>query len=371
MFACWSNFCTHTILHDMGADAEPDQGPPDDTARTGDCLKRPRVAVTLGDPNGIGPEVVLKSVREVHRLRMAQPVVVGSAQVLRAHAAHMESGLPDMQIVASMPDRIPPEGLFVLDIAPDEPFEPAFGKVAAEAGALAMRSVERAVAMCIAGEVDAVVTAPIHKEAISMAGYMHPGHTEFIAGLAGCSRYAMMMIAEGLRVGLVTAHTPLRDVPHAVTREAVLAGIRVVHAALRADFGIRRPEIAVLGLNPHAGEGGVLGREETEVIGPAIHEAQAGGLLASGPYPADGFFGAGAWRRYDAVLAMYHDQGLAPFKTLAFEHGVNYTAGLPIVRTSPDHGTAFDIAGQGRARSESMLSGISLAVDIVRCRNRT
>lgn len=353
----------------MAADAEPVQALPDDFARTGGRLPRPRVAVTLGDPNGIGPEVVLKSVREIHRLRMAQPVIVGSAQVLRAHAARMANGLPDMQIVASMPDRIPPEGLFVLDME-GEPFEPAFGKVAVEAGALAMRSVERAVAMCIAGEVDAVVTAPVHKEAISMAGYVHPGHTEFIAGLAGCSRYAMMMIAEGLRVGLVTAHMPLRDVPHAVTRESVLAGIRVVHTALRADFGIQRPKIAVLALNPHAGEGGVLGREETEVVGPAIHEARTGGLLASGPYPADGFFGAGSWRRYDAVLAMYHDQGLAPFKTLAFEHGVNYTAGLPIVRTSPDHGTAFDIAGQGRARSESMLSAIRLAVDIVRCRNR-
>ncbi|MXW64373.1 MAG: 4-hydroxythreonine-4-phosphate dehydrogenase PdxA [Bacteroidetes bacterium SB0662_bin_6] len=355
----------------MASGAEPVQAPTDASARTGGRLERPRVAVTLGDPNGIGPEVVLKSVRETHRLQIAQPVIVGSAQVLRAHAARMGNSLPDIRIVTSMPDRISPEGLFVLDIAQDEPFEPEFGKVAAEAGALAMRSVERAVAMCIAGEVDAVVTAPVHKEAISMAGYMHPGHTEFIAGLAGCSRYAMMMIAEGLRVGLVTAHMPLRDVPHAVTRKSVLAGIRVVHAALRVDFGIQSPEIAVLGLNPHAGEGGVLGREETEVVGPAIHEARAGGLLASGPHPADGFFGAGAWRRYDAVLAMYHDQGLAPFKTLAFEHGVNYTAGLPIVRTSPDHGTAFDIAGQGRARSESMLSAIRLAVDIVRCRNRT
>ncbi len=354
----------------MAADVESVQALPDDSAATGGRLERPRVAVTLGDPNGIGPEVVLKSVRETHRLRMAQPVIVGSAQVLRAHAVRMENSLPDMQVAASMPDRIPPEELLVLDIAADESFEPVFGKVAAEAGALAMRSVEHAVAMCIAGEVDAVVTAPVHKEAVSMAGYTHPGHTEFIAGLAGCSRYAMMMIAEGLRVGLVTAHMPLRDVPHAVTRESVRTGIRVVHATLRADFGIQHPKIAVLGLNPHAGEGGVLGQEETEVIGPAIHEAQAGGLLVSGPYPADGFFGAGIWRRYDAVLAMYHDQGLAPFKTLAFERGVNYTAGLPIVRTSPDHGTAFDIAGQGKARSESMLSAISLAVDIVRCRNR-
>ncbi len=352
----------------------PDPAPldvSDDAAQAGDRSPPLRIAITLGDPNGVGPEIALKSVRRLSGLRIAQPVLVGSPRALRAHAARMGNAFPNMRAATSLPDRIPSGECLVLHGPEDEAFEPAFGKVAPEAGALAMRAVERAVKLCLAGEVDAMVTAPVHKEAIARAGYAHPGHTEFIAGLAGCDRHAMMMIADGLRVGLATAHRPLRDVAAAITQEAVRTTIRVVHAALRRDFGVARPKIAVLGLNPHAGEGGVLGREETRAISPAIREAQADGIAASGPYPADGFFGTGAWRRCDAVLAMYHDQGLAPFKTLAFGRGVNYTAGLPIVRTSPDHGTAFDIAGQGRAQSESMSNAIRLAVDIARRRSRS
>lgn len=329
----------------------------------------PRIAITLGDPNGVGPEIALKSARELSRLRIAQPVFVGSPRALRAHAARLGSAFPAMRAATALPTRLPPDEWLVLRGGEEDAFEPTFGAVAPEAGALAMQAVERAAALCLAGEVDAMVTAPVHKEAIALAGYAHPGHTEFIARLAGCDRHAMMMVADGLRVGLVTAHMPLSAVPPAITQRAVLEAIRVVHAALRRDFGVARPNIAVLGLNPHAGEGGVLGREETRAIGPAVRAAQADGIVASGPHPADGFFGAGAWRRSDAVVAMYHDQGLAPFKTLAFGRGVNYTAGLPIVRTSPDHGTAFDIAGQGKARPESMLSAIRLAVDIARRRS--
>ncbi len=339
------------------------------SAQAQDRAAPPRIAITLGDPNGVGPEIALKSVRELSRLRIAQPVLVGSPRALRAHAARLGNAIPNMRAATSLPARIPPGEWVVLHGAEEDAFEPMFGQVAPEAGAQAMRAVERAAALCLTGEVDAMVTAPVHKEAIALAGYAHPGHTEFIAGLAGCDQYAMMMIADGLRVGLVTAHMPLRAVAPAITQEAVRAAIRVVHAALQGDFGIARPKIAVLGLNPHAGEGGVLGHEETRAIGPAVRAAQADGILASGPYPADGFFGAGAWRRCDAAVAMYHDQGLAPFKTLAFGKGVNYTAGLPVVRTSPDHGTAFDIAGQGKAQAESMTNAIRLAVDIAHRRS--
>ena len=350
--------------------AGPDAGASPDAAQGEDRSARPRVAITLGDPNGIGPEIALKSAEELCRSRIAQPVLVGSPRALRAHAARAGRPAPKIRTATSLPDRLPPGECLVLREAGEDSFEPTFGETDPEAGALAMRAVERAVALCLSGEVDAMATAPVHKEAIARAGYAHPGHTEFIAGLAGCDRYGMMMVAEGLRVSLATTHMPLRDVPAAITQETVATAIRVTHAALRADFGVSRPEIAVLGLNPHAGEGGVLGREEIAAIGPAVREARASGILASGPHPADGFFGTGAWRRCDAVLAMYHDQGLAPFKTLAFGKGVNYTAGLPIVRTSPDHGTAFDIAGQGKARPESMLSAVRLAVDIARRRSR-
>ncbi len=367
-----------TLPHDIAVapvGSEPGPGPlgvpgvSDASPQAEGRSRPPRIAITLGDPNGVGPEIALKSVRELSGLGIAQPVLVGSPRALRAHAERMGSPPLNLRPATSLPDQIPPGAWLVLHGPEDDAFEPTFGKVVPEAGALAMRAVERAVILCLAGDVDAMVTAPVHKEAIAQAGYAHPGHTEFIARLAGCERHAMTMVADGLRVGLVTAHRPLRDVAAAITQDAVRTAIQVIHAALCGDFGVARPNIAVLGLNPHAGEGGVLGHEETRAISPAIREAQAGGILASGPYPADGFFGSGAWRRCDAVLAMYHDQGLAPFKTLAFGRGVNYTAGLPIVRTSPDHGTAFDIAGQGRARPESMLAAIRLAVDIAQRRS--
>ncbi len=242
-----------------------------------------------------------------------------------------------------------------------------FGKITETGGRFAMRAVEAATDLCLNGEADAMVTAPLSKEAIRRAGYTNPGHTEFIAARAECAEYAMMMIAGALRVGLVTGHLPLVDVPAAVTHGALLGKLRVIDRALRRDFGIEAPRIAVLGLNPHAGDGRALGREEERVIAPALEAARAEGLTAAGPFPADAFFGLHRHADYDAVLAMYHDQGLAPFKTLAFDEGVNYTAGLPIVRTSPDHGTAFDIAGTGAASAESMKSAVRLAIALA-CR---
>jgi len=329
---------------------------------------RPRIAITLGDPNGVGPEIVLKCLSDSRLMKFFDPIIVGSAEVLRKHAAVLELPLPELQVVGDVPERITPERLVVVDVTGGKAPEVEFGKITAEGGKLAMESVRRAVQLCLDGKADAMVTAPISKEAISLAGYRDPGHTEFIAHLTGTRRYTMMMVSDDLRIGLVTGHIPIWDVPKRVTRQAILETIEIIHDSLVQDFGINRPKIAVLGLNPHAGDGGVLGREENETIIPALEEARQRGYLVFGPFPADSFFGIGAYRLYDAVVAMYHDQGLIPFKTLAFESGVNYTAGLPIVRTSPDHGTAYNIAGQGKASPGSMRSAIYLAIDIARRR---
>lgn len=329
---------------------------------------RPRIAITLGDPNGVGPEIVLKCLSDSRLMKFFDPIVVGSAAVLRKHAGILELPLPPLQVVDAVSDQITPGCVIVVEVAAGKAPEIEWGKVTAEGGKLAMASVQRAVQLCLEGEAEAMVTAPISKEAIALAGYQDPGHTEFIARLTGARRYTMVMVADDLRIGLVTGHIPIWDVPKRVTRQAILETIEIIHASLIQDFGIGRPKIAVLGLNPHAGDGGVLGREESETIIPALEEARRASYLVFGPFPADSFFGIGAYRLYDAVVAMYHDQGLIPFKTLAFESGVNYTAGLPIVRTSPDHGTAYNIAGQGKASPGSMRSAIYLAIDIARRR---
>lgn len=333
-----------------------------------DRVRRPRIAVTLGDPNGVGPEVVLKCLADSRLMKFMEPVVVGSAHVLQVHAQKL--GFQDVHIrgVRKVSERARSGEILVLDVTGGEELPVRFGEIAAEGGQLAMQAVERATDLCLEGEVDAMVTAPISKEAISLAGYQDRGHTEFIARRAGGAAHTMMMVSDELRVGLVTGHIPIWDVPKGVTREAILEMIRIIGQSLSVDFGLPRPKIAVLGLNPHAGDGGILGREEVESIVPAIRAACEEGHLVFGPFPADGFFAIGGYRLYDAVLAMYHDQGLVPFKTLAFESGVNFTAGLPIVRTSPDHGTAYNIAGEGKASPGSMRSALYLAIDIARRR---
>ena len=319
-------------------------------------MNRPRLALTLGDPNGIGPEVVLKTLADDDLRARVEPIVVGSEAVLRTHAAKL--GLDDVLA-----------GLTVWEVAPNVDIEVEWGQTTFRAGRIAMRAVERAVDACLAGTADAVVTAPISKEAITRAGYHVPGHTEFLAERTHAEGYTMMLVSGGLRVALVTTHVPVRAVTDAVTAEAILDKVGILDASLRRDFGIAEPKIAVLGLNPHAGDGGVIGTEERDVIGPALAMAHADGYSVAGPFPADAFFGRRGYERYDAVLAMYHDQGLAPFKALAMGGGVNFTAGLPIVRTSPDHGTGFDIAGQGRADASSFREAVMLAAEVARRRN--
>ena len=314
-------------------------------------MRRPRIAVTLGDPNGIGPEVALKCLAEPSVQAQCDAVLVGDRSVLEFHAHRL--GLDALPVPLQ-------------HVAADEGYAVSFGEVSAPAGALSMRAVAKAVELCLSGECDAMATAPISKEAIGLAGYEEPGHTEYLAKLTGVEDYLMTMVAGPLRVGVVTGHIPLRDVADRITPAAITRCLSRLATSLQGDFGIAEPRIAVLGLNPHAGDGGVLGREEIEIIEPAMREAL--GDMGFGPFPADGFFAERHWEHFDAVLAMYHDQGLIPFKTLAFDTGVNFTAGLPIVRTSPDHGTAFDIAGKGLARAESMREAIEVALDVAKQR---
>ena len=324
---------------------------------------RPRLAITTGDPNGIGPEVALRALRDPEVQAKARCILLGSAPVLQAQAEHLSLG--PIHVLAT-PDKASPEGSSpVIDVLSGEAPGFTFGAITAEGGRQAMRAVEVAVDGCLAGTFDGMVTAPISKEAIQQAGYVFPGHTEFLAERTGTERFVMVLVSGGLRVALVTIHVPLAAVAGLVTVACIVETLTTVDAMLRRDFGIAQPRLAVLGLNPHAGDGGVIGREEIEVVMPALEAATTQGLHVAGPFAADGFFGQRSDRAYDAVVAMYHDQGLAPFKALAMGAGVNVTGGLPIVRTSPDHGTAFALAGQGLARADSMKEAILLAADMV------
>ncbi len=325
----------------------------------------PVIAISLGDPNGVGPEVVLKALQDEALLRRARFILVGSEAVLRAHAERMDIKPPFSRVPDGYADA-GDERAVMLDVAPDEKHEVAYGKATAAGGRQAMQAFERALDLCISGEADALVTAPISKGALALAGYTRRGHTDFIVERTGARSHVMMMAAGPLRVGLATAHVALAEVPSLLTSDLIVEKLRVIHESLQRDFGIAEPRLAVLGLNPHAGDGGVMGDEEARVIQPAMTDSAQARISVAGPFPADAYFANDGYKRHHAVLAMYHDQGLAPFKALAFEQGVNFTAGLPIVRTSPDHGTAYDIAGEGLASHVSMASAIRLAIDVLR-----
>jgi len=242
------------------------------------------------------------------------------------------------------------------------------GQSTKEGGSYALKSLEAATADLASNKIDVLVTAPISKENIQRAGFNFPGHTEYLADLSGGEEALMMMVSDRVKLALVTTHIPLSEVSKHITKDKVLSKITLFNNSLKKDFCLVRPKIAVLGLNPHAGENGKIGKEENEIISPAINQAKENGIIVMGPYPADGFFGSSLFNEFDGVLAMYHDQGLAPFKALSFDEGVNYTAGLPIVRTSPDHGTAFDIAGQNKASEHSIRNAIYLAMDVFKNR---
>ena len=325
-----------------------------------------RVGISVGDINGIGPEVIIKSLHDARLLLDCTPIIYASTKTMSFHKKTLNDNEFNYQTCKSATEAANRK-INIVNVWNDEiNFE--LGKGTETSGKYAFLSLEKATEDLASGKIDVLVTAPISKEAIGKAGFKFPGHTEYLADLAGMDEALMMMVSGGLRVALVTSHIALKDVSSVLTKEKILQKIRAVNASLQKDFGIQRPRIAVFGLNPHAGENGKMGTEESETIVPAINLAKTENILAYGPFPADGFFGSPLRNQYDAVLAMYHDQGLTAFKALSFEDGVNYTAGLPVVRTSPDHGTAFDIAGQNKANGQSMRSAIYLAMDIYRSR---
>jgi 4-hydroxythreonine-4-phosphate dehydrogenase len=325
-----------------------------------------RVGISIGDINGIGPEVVIKSLADNRLLLDCTPIIYASSKTISFHKKAMNEPEFNYQTCKTANEAINRK-INIINVWNEEvQFE--LGKGTEASGKYAFLSLEKATEDLASGKIDVLVTAPISKEAIGKAGFQFPGHTEYLAHLAGMDEALMMMVSGSLRVALVTTHVPLKDVSSTLTREKILAKIRALDNSLKKDFGIQRPKIAVFGLNPHASENGKMGNEEAEIITPAINMARNEDIFALGPFPADGFFGSPNRGQYDAVLAMYHDQGLAAFKALAFEDGVNYTAGLPIVRTSPDHGTAFDIAGKNEANPQSMRSAIYLAIDIFNTR---
>lgn len=328
--------------------------------------KKIRVAITHGDTNGIGYEVILKTFADPAILELCTPIVYGSPKVAAYHRKALD--LPtNFSIIEKAEDA--QNGCLNLLTTFEEEVKVDLGQPSKEAGEAALKALDRAMIDYRAGLYDVLVTAPINKNTIQSDLFHFCGHTEYIEQSVGDGHKALMILMnDNLRVALVTTHLPVKDIAQAITKEKIVEKATIFHQALKRDLRISSPRIAVLSLNPHAGDGGVIGTEEQETIIPAIKELEEGGVSAFGPYAADGFFGSGMYNRFDGVLAMYHDQGLAPFKTLALENGVNFTAGLPIVRTSPDHGTAYDIAGKGVADEQSFRQAIYAAIDIWRNR---
>lgn len=331
-------------------------------------MNKPVVAITAGDINGVGYEIIIKGLHDPHIAEICCPIVYGNLKVARQHAQTMDEEYRQIQWhVIQDVHQAKPGRVNIVECYPDTtPVQ--LGVSTAEAGKAALASLERACQDIKAGGVDVLVTAPINKENIQSDGFRYSGHTEYLTEQFGHDHKSlMMMVSDVMRVALVCNHTPIAKVAEQITEERILSKLTVLNESLKADFRVRKPRIAVLALNPHAGDNGLIGTEEQTVIAPAVEKANAQGIWAFGPYSADGFFGSGKFTHFDAVLAMYHDQGLAPFKTLDM-NGVNYTAGLEIVRTSPDHGTAYDLAGKNTASAESFQHALYMAIDLVATR---
>lgn len=320
------------------------------------------IGFSCGDPNGIGIETLVKVFSDNRMFREATPVVYATANLVEAALEHIDEAGVEWAVIETA-DAAKLDRINVVAIQ-DEPWDIRWGEVSAAAGSFAMKSLECVVNDLASTKVDVLVTLPIHKEAMRQGTFKHPGHTEFLADFANVDDVLMLLVSGDLRVGMCTGHVALKAVSSLLNSALIVRKARLMLDALNRDFGIPQPRIAVLGLNPHASDNGLMGDEEKNIIAPAIRELNAEGRFVMGPYPADGFFGAGTHRQFDGVLAMYHDQGLGPFKALSFGNGVNFTAGLPIVRTSPDHGTGFDIAGKGLAQPDSLRAAIFLARDI-------
>jgi len=329
--------------------------------------KLPIIGITLGDINGVSPEEIIKTLMDSRVADYCTPVVYGSPKIISYWKKIMNHGEFNLHIIKSL-DQVHHKKPNIL-VCWEEEVEIKPGEVTEIAGKYAFKSLEMATRDVKEGKIHAIVTGPLNKHNVNTSSLPFKGHTEYLAEQAGTSDYIMMLMSDELKVGLVTGHVPLSEVASKISKELILKKLRIMNKSLQNDFSITKPKIAVLGLNPHAGDNGLLGNEDKDIIAEAVKAAQAENLIAYGPYSADGFFGARQHLKFDAVLAMYHDQGLIPFKYLAFEDGVNYTAGLPFVRTSPDHGTAYNIAGKNQASEVSLRNALYLAIDIVRTRN--
>lgn len=329
--------------------------------------KKIKLAITHGDINSVGYEVIIKTFSDNRMLEFCTPVLYGSSKVVSYHKKLLAD--KDITTLTNAKDakNIYDRKFNVINITSEE-VKIDLGKSTAVAGELALKALDCACNDLMANNVDVLVTAPINKKNIQCKNFDFPGHTEYLENKFG-GKSLMMMVCDRIRIGIVSSHVALRDVPKVITKELLLEKIQVMNESLKQDFGITMPKIAVLALNPHAGDNGLIGDEDDKVVSPAIKEAYDSGILTFGPYPADGFFGSSEFNNFDGVLALYHDQGLIPFKLMSFTQGVNYTAGLPYVRTSPAHGTGYDIAGKNKASEDSFRNAVYLACDILRHRN--
>lgn len=325
------------------------------------------IGITHGDINGIGYEVILKTMSEPRMLETFIPVIYGSSKVAAYHRKNLDLQGLNLNIINSIED-INPKRVNIINCV-EEDIKVELGTSTDEAGKAAFVALERATADLKSGAIQALVTAPINKKNIQSAAFHFPGHTEYLEMKFPCDTPALMMLVNDvMRVAVVTGHVPVKIIAAELTTKLILEKLLVLNNSLKKDFSIVRPRIAVLGLNPHAGDDGVIGEEEKTIIIPAMQAAEKQGIICVGPYPADGFFGSGNFNKFDAVLAMYHDQGLIPFKTVSMDKGVNFTAGLSVIRTSPAHGTAYDIAGKNRASEDSFREALYMAYDIYKNR---
>jgi len=322
--------------------------------------------ISHGDINGIGYEVIIKTLMESMINDLCIPVVYGSPKVTAYHRKALNINNFSFNNIRSADEANPKKANMINCL--DDNIRVELGKFTPQGGEAALVSLERAVEDLKNGKIDVLITAPIDKKNVQSEKFNFSGHTDYLKSKSGAEEVLMFMISENMKIGIATGHIPLSKVPEMITVESLLRKIRIMNSSLIRDFGIRKPQIAILGLNPHAGDNKLLGSEEVEIIIPAIQQAEKEGIMTFGPFPADGFFGAGSFVKFDGILSMYHDQGLTPFKALSFDSGVNFTAGLPFVRTSPVHGTAFPIAGKGEASENSFRQAVYLACTIFKNR---
>lgn len=324
--------------------------------------KKPVIGITCGDVNGIGIELIIKTFADSRILDLCTPVIFASNKVINFYRKTIEESNFSFYHTKDF-ERLNPKQVNIFNCW-DEEVNISPGALNEVGGRYAVQSLTAAVQAYKQGKINGLVTSPFHKSNVQSEKFSYTGHTPYLKNAFGAQDVVMMMCASNMRVALVTEHVPISEVAKHITPENIISKLNIINASLQKDFGIGKPRIAVLGLNPHAGDEGLVGNEEETIIKPAIKQAKNNNILAFGPYSADAFFARGQYNQFDAVLAMYHDQGLIPFKSLAFSDGVNYTAGLSIVRTSPDHGVAFDIAGKGKADHASFLQALYYCLDI-------